>query len=243
MAAPETSNSNAERRHGTVETPWLHSCGMGKIESGKYASEQPIKPLLVRYSASRPIGTPLDDVLKTRTMSYSYTEDCFPSDLAEEKTPAHHVFSDTLRELYWSKNQLMRTLLKLENAALNAVLKRIIHDYFEATRVQVYSIEHLFELMDETPVGSTCALTEISCRKAMAMIYNTDKLEGRDKGIRLCVAEFYAQEITLLGYLLKLALSMGRLDVARIIGEMQRKTRASFEFAFPAMPTIAGVAA
>jgi ferritin-like metal-binding protein YciE len=176
-------------------------------------------------------------------MSYSYTEGSFLLDSAAEKTPAHHVFSDTLRELYWSKNQLMRTLLKLENAAVNAVLKRTIHDYFEATRVQVYSIEHLFELLDEIPEGSTCALTEVSCRKAMAMICNADKLDGRDKGIRLCVAEFYAQEITFLGYLLKLALSMGRLDVARIISEMQRKTRAAFEFAFPALPRNSGVAA
>ena len=175
-------------------------------------------------------------------MSYTYSEDLFQTEPTDEKSPAHHVFNDTLRELYWSKNQLMRTLLRLENEALNAQLKRNIHDYFEATRIQVYTIEHLFELLDEHPAGRVCALTQVSCKKAMASCH-PERPEGKDKGIRLCVAEFYAQEITILGYLFKLALSMGRLDIARITSDMQRKTRAAFEFAFPAMPSNPMVAA
>lgn len=161
------------------------------------------------------------------------TEDCNQVESSTEKSPAHNVFTDTLRELYWSKNQLMRTLLKLENAVLNAHLQRIIRSYFEAERVQVYAIEHVFELLDENPEGRMCGLTEISCRNALAMLSHGDKMQGRDKLIRSCVAEFYAQEITLLEYQLKLSLSMGRLDIAPILSEMHRKTRAAFSFAFP----------
>jgi len=174
-------------------------------------------------------------------MSHTYIEDCHQIE-PTEKSPAHHVFNDTLRELYWSKNQVMRTLLRLQNVALNAQLKRNIHDYFEASRIQVYTIEHLFELLDESPGGRVCSLTEVNCRKALA-ICHPEKPEGKDKDVRLCVAEFYAQEITILGYLFKLALSMGRLDIARITSDMRRKTHTAFEFAFPAMPANPMVAA
>lgn len=135
----------------------------------------------------------------------------------------------------------MRTLLKLENAAINGQLKRMIHDYFEATRSQSYSIEHVFELLDEGPGGRPCALTEISCANALAML--SSKTDGKDKMIRSSLVEFYAQEITSLEYLFKLAFAMGRLDIARIVGDMQRRTRASFELAFPNTTTSTHVAA
>ncbi|MGC3943380.1 MAG: DUF892 family protein [Chryseolinea sp.] len=168
-------------------------------------------------------------------------EDCPQFEPATERSPAHVVFSDTLRELYWSKSQLMRTLLKLENTALNGQLQRTIHDYFEVTRSQSYSIEHVFELLDENPGGRKCEMTETSSANALAML--TTKVEGKDRMIRSSIVEFYAQEITSLEYLFKLALSMGRLDLARIVGDMQKKTRNSFEFAFPVSSSNTGVAA
>ena len=173
-------------------------------------------------------------------MIFQLVEDCSPEtctsvESPSEKSPAHNVFSDTLRELYWSKNQLMRTLLKLENTALNGQLKRTIHDYFEATRSHAYSIEHVFELLDENPEGRRCQQTDLSCANALAML--STKAEGKDKIIRSSIIEFYAQEIASLEYLFTLSLSMGRLDLARIIGEMQRKTRTSFEFSFPMSAT------
>ncbi|HTF20992.1 MAG TPA: DUF892 family protein [Chryseolinea sp.] len=167
-------------------------------------------------------------------MISQFNEECLQIDPSLEKSPAHLVLSDTLRELYGSKNRLMRTLLRLENTAVNGRLQRTIHDYFEATRIQVYSIEHVFELLDENPEGRMCAMTEMSCRNALAMLNNPDKIEGTDKRIRSSVAEFFAQEITSLEYLLRLALSMERLDIARVISDMQRRTRDNFEFAFPA---------
>jgi len=151
-----------------------------------------------------------------------------------EKSPAHLVFSDALRELYWSKNKLMRTLLRLENAALNGSLKRTVHDYFEATRIQAYGIEHIFELLDENPEGRMCLMTEASCDNALAMLRVNDQTQGNDKRIRSCVAEFFAHEIISLEYLLRLATTMQRVDIARIINSMKRRTHEGFEFAFPA---------
>jgi len=151
-----------------------------------------------------------------------------------EKSPAHVVFRDALRELYWSKNKLMRTLLSLENAALNGSLKRMVHDYFEATRIQGYGIEHIFELLDESPEGRVCPMTEASCDNAFAMLRTADKAHGTDKRIRSCVAEFFAHEITSLEYLLRLATTMQRVDIARILNGMKRRTHTAFESAFPA---------
>lgn len=158
-------------------------------------------------------------------------DNCLKFELPEQKSPAHAVFTETLRELYWSKSQLMRTLLKLEYTASNGQLQRTIHDYFEVTRLHAYSIEHVFELLDENPEGKRCTFTEISTANAVAML--SSKTEGKDKLIRSSIVEFYAQEITSLEYLFNLSLSMGRLDIARILGDMQKKTRGAFEFAFP----------
>jgi len=163
-----------------------------------------------------------------------FNEHCLQTEIASGKSPAHLVFSDALSELYWSKNKLMRTLLRLENNAMNGRLQRTIHDYFEITRIQAYAIEHIFELLDENPKGRTCAITELSCRNAMGMLNTPNKIEGVDKSIRSCVAEFYAQEIIAIEYLNRLSITMGRLDVTRILTGMQQRTRDAFEYAFPA---------
>ncbi|MEJ1239513.1 DUF892 family protein [Chryseolinea sp. T2] len=174
-------------------------------------------------------------------MIFQIAEDCPATESPAEKSPAHHVFSETLRELYWSKNHLMRTLLKLENTALNGQLKRTIRDYFEVNRSHAYSIEHLFELLDENPEGRHCNQTDTSCGNALALL--SSRTEGKDKMIRSSLIEFYAQELTSLDYLFTLALSMSRLDLARIISEIQRKTRTSFEFSFPTATATTVVAA
>lgn len=161
---------------------------------------------------------------------------------ASEKAPAYLVFTDTLRELYWSKNQLIRTLLKMENAAVNAQLRRAIHNYFEISRTQVYSIEHIFELFDEAPEGTTCAITESTCRQ-IANILNAEGLSGADKSIRSAAAEFFAQEITAYQFLKKLAITVRRLDIVRILNEMQRQTRIAFESAFPGQGITSDIAA
>ena len=169
-------------------------------------------------------------------MISQFNENCLQTEISLDKSPAQHVFSDVLSELYWSKNKLMRTLLRLENNAVNGRLQRAIHDYFEVTRVQAYAIEHIFELLDENPKGRICAITEVSCRNALAVLNTHDKNQGTDKPIRSCVAEFYAQEIIALEYLNRLSITMERLDVTRIITGMQQRTRDAFDYAFPATP-------
>lgn len=124
----------------------------------------------------------------------------------------------------------MRTLLKLGNVAVNGVLQRKLNDYFEICRSQFYSTEHIFELLDEEPEGLVCAITEDNCRKAMAMLHKAEKSgESRDKAIRSCAAEFFAYEITALEFLMKLAMSMERVDIARVISDMQRQMRNAFD--------------
>ena len=158
-------------------------------------------------------------------------DNCLPVSDTLEKSPLELVFRDSLREFYWSKNQRMRTLLKLENVALNGQLRRRIREYFETCRAQLYSVEHVFELLDEIAEGQRCALTESSCRNAMAVL-NTTGSGGNDKAIRSSLAEFFAHEITALEYLMNQAFAMDRIDLARIIREMQRKTQAAFETSF-----------
>jgi ferritin-like metal-binding protein YciE len=172
-----------------------------------------------------------------------FNEECLQTDNAIDRSPVCHVFSDVLSELYWSKNKLMRTLLRLENNAINGRLQRLIHDYFEVNRVQAYAIEHIFELLDENPKGRTCAMTEVSCRNALATLNPHGKSQGKDKAIRSCLAEFYAQEIIALEYLSRLSITLERTDVTRIISGMQQRTRDAFDYAFPATPNYSDVIA
>jgi len=137
----------------------------------------------------------------------------------------------------------MRTLLKLESVTSNGQLRRKIRDYFETCRQQVYSVEHVFELLDENSEGQRCALTESSCRNAMAALNHPEMHGGKDKAIRSSLAEFFAHEITTLEYLMNLAFAMDRIDLARIIREMQRKTQTAFEISFQITLNNAGIAA
>lgn len=157
-------------------------------------------------------------------------DDCLQMASSEQKTPAQLVFIDSLKEFYWSKNFLMRTLLKLSNVAVNCVLQRKLGEYFEICRSQFYSTEHIFELLDEEPEGRMCTITEGNCRKAMAMLHQAERSgESRDKAIRSCTAEFFAYEITALEFLMKLAMSMDRMDIARVIAGMQKQMRTAFD--------------
>lgn len=184
------------------------------------------------------VSKPFEPVVSSDAIMHSCA-----AEVTSDKSPALLVFGESLRELYWSGNQLIRILLQLENAAMNGQLKRKIHAYAEVCRSQIYSVEHIFELIDEIPRGSCCSVTESSCRDVLKAIGHTGKRVSIDKGIRSALAEFLAQELTALQFLMTLAMSMGRLDIASIINDMQRRTRIAFSVAFQTLSTNTGIAA
>jgi len=147
-------------------------------------------------------------------------------------SPLTHVLRDSLAQFYGSRIQAMRTLLKLENGTANGPLRRQIHDYSKICQTQLYSIEHVFELLDQDSDPKSCELTDAVCKKACGILSLTEKNGAKTKGIRTVLAELFAHEITTLDYLMKLALIVDRMDVARIIREVQRKTQGAFELSF-----------
>src|SRR5690242_8180394 len=72
------------------------------------------------------------------------------SQLIDVKSPLAELFVGSIKEAYWGENHLVRTLLKLMNAASSTNLKHLLNYHIERTKTHSTKIEQIFELLDET---------------------------------------------------------------------------------------------
>jgi ferritin-like metal-binding protein YciE len=67
------------------------------------------------------------------------------------------VYIDQLKDLYSAENQLVKALPKMAKAAGSEELREGIEEHLEQTRGHVQRLEEIFDALDESPKGKTCA--------------------------------------------------------------------------------------
>ena len=143
------------------------------------------------------------------------------TNILEVQSPLVELFLGGIKEAYWAKNHLVRTLLKMMNAASSGGLQHVLNNHIERTKSHTTKLEHIFELLDETiDATRNDSIAGLSI-KANEVIECTDEgTATRDLAIILVFQQITQFEIATYGGLISAAATIGRNDLADIFNEI-----------------------
>jgi ferritin-like metal-binding protein YciE len=130
------------------------------------------------------------------------------------------LFLDSLRDIYWAENHLVKALPKMMHSATSEKLSAAIANHLEETTEHVSRLEQIFELLGEEAIAKKCDAMEGLSKEGEVIIESTDQgTATRDVGIILASQKVEHYEIATYGGLTQLAATLGLEDVADILAE------------------------
>ena len=74
----------------------------------------------------------------------------------KEPKKLEDLFLDTLKDIYFAEQKILRSLPKMQKAAQSEDLKAAFQKHLGETEGQVERLERVFEIIGEKPKGKTC---------------------------------------------------------------------------------------
>lgn len=140
------------------------------------------------------------------------------------------LFEDSIKDIYWAENQLVKALPKMINATGSDTLRKAISNHLEQTKTHVERLQQVFELLGKKPQAKKCDAMEGLTKEGESVIEDTDRgTLARDLGIILASQKVEHYEISAYSGLSKLANKMGYKKVANILSQTLAEEKNSDE--------------
>ncbi|WP_138476908.1 YciE/YciF ferroxidase family protein [Dyadobacter bucti] len=151
----------------------------------------------------------------------SGSEPKFKTKTSTKAEPAlNELFLDSLRDIYWAENHLVKVLPKMSQAASSSKLVEAIENHLTQTKEHVSRLEVIFDLLGEKAIAKKCDAMEGLAKEGEGIIEGTDEgTATRDVGIILASQKVEHYEIATYGGLTQLAKTLGLDDVAEILAQ------------------------
>jgi len=145
----------------------------------------------------------------------------FKTKTSPKAEPAlHELFLDSVRDIFWAENQLVKSLPKMIKAATSAKLSTAIEDHLEQTKTHVSRLTQIFELLGEDAIAKKCDAMEGLTKEGEGIVESSEEgTATRDVGIILASQKIEHYEIATYGGLAQLATTLGLDDVAELLTE------------------------
>lgn len=138
----------------------------------------------------------------------------------DSRTLLEEFFIDQLRDIYWAEKHLVKALPKMQKAATSEELANAFGDHLTATEEHVARLEQVFEMMEQAARAKKCEAMEGLIKEGEEIIKETDKdTATRDVALIMAAQKVEHYEIATYGGLVTLAKTIGRDDVADILGQ------------------------
>ena len=153
-----------------------------------------------------------------------------PASKEENQSMLEEFFVEEIRDIYWAEKHLTKALPKMEKAASSEELATAFADHLAVTKDQVTRLEQVFELLGEKPRGKKCDGMEGLVKEAESVIEDTEEgTSTRDVGLIISAQKVEHYEIAAYGGLTQLAKTLGKNDVASILGEILEEEKEADE--------------
>jgi ferritin-like metal-binding protein YciE len=147
-----------------------------------------------------------------------------------DQTMLEEYFLDEIRDIYWAEKHLTKALPKMEKAATSEELSTAFADHLQVTKEQVTRLEQVFEMLGEKPRGKKCDGMEGLVREAETIMEETeDGSSTRDVALIIAAQKVEHYEIAAYGGLTQIAKTLGKNDVAGILGEILEEEKEADE--------------
>ncbi|RZJ66299.1 MAG: ferritin-like domain-containing protein [Flavobacterium sp.] len=127
------------------------------------------------------------------------------------------LFVDSLKDIYWAENALLKALPKMADNASSPNLASIIKDHFTQTQNQVARLEKVFELIGEKAEGKKCEAMAGLVKEGDGILEETAYGPVRDAGIISASQKIEHYEIATYGTLCAFAKTLGENDAAKLL--------------------------
>ncbi len=136
----------------------------------------------------------------------------------DTETGLQKLFADSIKDIYWAENHLVKALPKMMNAASSADLQTAINDHLEVTKGHVSRLEQVFEILGKKAQAKKCDAMEGRSKEGEGVIESTDAgTPARDQGIIMASQKVEHYEIAAYGGLSQLSKTLGYNDVSDIL--------------------------
>jgi ferritin-like metal-binding protein YciE len=137
---------------------------------------------------------------------------------ASNPTQLTELLVDSLRDMYWAENQLLKALPALHAQVTTPELKMAIQEHIIQTERHVERLETIFVLCGEKPQGKKCEAMAGLIKESEAMLEQTQPgTMTRDAGIIMAAQKVEHYEIATYGSLLEFARTLGLKQVAGLL--------------------------
>jgi ferritin-like metal-binding protein YciE len=190
---------------------------MAKSSASKKVVSKPAKTSAAFSKKSPANATAAVD----NSSKYQPTEDAdMNMQLLDPEDGLLKLFTDSVKDLYWAENHLVKALPKMAKSASSKQLSKAILTHLDQTKAHVERLQQVFEILGKKPQAKKCDAMEGLTMEGEGVIENTDAgTPARNLGIIMASQKVEHYEISAYTGLIKLANKLGLADVANILSE------------------------
>ncbi|MGH7996443.1 MAG: ferritin-like domain-containing protein [Opitutaceae bacterium] len=126
---------------------------------------------------------------------------------------------DELKDIYSAETQLVKALPKMAMASSNQNLRQGIEMHLEQTKGQVERLERVFEILDESPKGKTCAAMRGLVEEGEESVDLKGPEPVHDASLIGAAQRVEHYEIAAYGTARAFAETLGKREIARLLEE------------------------
>jgi ferritin-like metal-binding protein YciE len=127
------------------------------------------------------------------------------------------LFVDSLKDIYWAENALLKALPKMIANATSPSLASAIKDHLMVTKLQISRLDKIFSLIGEKAEGKKCEAMAGLVKEGDEILEETMPGPVRDAGIIAASQKIEHYEIATYGTLYAFAKALGENDAAMLL--------------------------
>lgn len=137
---------------------------------------------------------------------------------AQSNTQLLKFFTDSLKDIYWAENAILKALPKMQAAVTTAELRSAIGEHLSQTKDHVKRLEEVFELCGLKAEAKKCEAMEGLLKEGDATVNETPAgTMTRDAAVILASQKVEHYEIATYGGLVEFARTLGLREAAGLL--------------------------
>jgi ferritin-like metal-binding protein YciE len=129
------------------------------------------------------------------------------------------LFEETLKDVYFAENAILKALPKMEGKASSSELKQAFSDHLKETQTQVKRLDEIFKLIGKKSEGKECPALKGLVQETEELMTNARNAEVMDAGLVSCAQAIEHYEIARYGTLIAWAEQLQLDDAIELLEE------------------------
>ncbi len=141
----------------------------------------------------------------------------------------NELFEDTLKDIYFAENELIKALPKMAKMATSEGLQQAFTDHAEETKGQVKRLDQIFKLLGKKPEGKECHALKGLVKEADELMAEAKSGPVLDAGLIACAQAVEHYEMARYGALSAWAEQLDMDDASELLEETLDEEKAADE--------------